>query len=75
METTFINEIKAKINATESLKNHIVEIKEDLERDEVTLLLKPMHDVISTGELIRILQFCSCDCLTTYNNNLVISLF
>lgn len=72
---TFITEIKAKLNATESLKNHIVEIKEDLERDELTLILEPMHDVTSPGELIRIMQFCSCDCLATYNNNLVIRLF
>lgn len=73
--TTFINEIKAKINATESLKNHLVEIKEDLERDELTLILKPMHDATAPGELVRIMQFCCCDCLSTYNNNLVIRLF
>lgn len=72
---TFITEIKAKLNATESLKNHIVEIKEDTERDELTLILKPMHDVTSPGEFIRIMQFCSCDLLSTYNNNLVIRLF
>lgn len=72
---TFITEIKAKLNATESLKNHIVEIKGDLERDELTLILKPMHDVTAPGELLRIMQFCSCDLLSTYNNNLVIRLF
>ena len=75
MKQTFIEEIKEKIQATESLKNHIVEIKEDLERDELTLLLKGMHDVIAPGELIRIMQYCSCDCLSIYNNNLVIRLF
>lgn len=75
MEQTFIKEIKAKINATKSLKNHIVEIKEDLQRDELTLILRSMNDVTAPGELIRIMEHCSCDHFSTYNNNLVIRLF
>lgn len=75
MEPTFINEIKAKVNATESLKNYVIEIKEDLERDEVTLVLESMYDATAPGELLRIMQFCSCDLMVSYNNQLVIRLF
>lgn len=75
MKQTFIKEIKAKIHATESLKKYIVEIKEDLERDELTLIVRPMHDVTAPGELIRIMQYCSCDGFLIYNNNFVIRLF
>lgn len=75
MNTPFINEIKAKINATESLKNHIVEIKEDIERDEVVLIIKPMHNVTAPGELVRIMEHCSCDSVLPYNNCIIVRLF
>lgn len=72
---TFIERIKEDLQKTGSLKTHVIETKEDIEHDSITLVLKGIHDVQTSRELITLMGKYICDCLTTYNDHIIIRLF